>query len=342
VNAQDAGAGPRERLLELLGGKWLAAAVSAAATLGLADLLEGGSQSGAEIAEALGCEEDALERLLRTLVGIGIVSFERESRYALTDLGRCLGEDDLGPLARFVGSEFNWAPWARLAEGVRTGRSAFELQHGDPLFEYLDANEADAAVYHDAIGAFVGEEAEAVAKGFDFSSSRRVVDVGGGRGALLEHVLRRWPDLDGILVERPAVAQAAQRRLVEAGLIHRAEVRTGDFFEAIPEGADVYMLKHVVHCLADAEAVELLDRCRRSLACGGAILVIEGFRLPPGNVDQTSLLDLEMLALCGPGRERSKPEMRRLLQAAGLRLVGAPAIGGGARLIEARPVAAAT
>jgi hypothetical protein len=134
------------------------------------------------------------------------------------------------------------------------------------------------------------------------------------------------------------VALAAGKRLAEAGLTGRAEVRTGDIGEAVPEGADVYLLKHVVHCLGDAEAIALLDRCCRALAPGGAILVVEGFRLPAGSLDQTSLLDLEMLVLCGPGRERSKPEMRQLLQAAGLRLVRAPLIEGGARLIEARPV----
>ena len=319
----------RARLLLLLGGKWLAAAVSAAATLGLPAALAAGPRTGSELARVLDCDDAALERLLRALVGAGVLALDASGRHALTDMGRALDDSDLGPLARFVGSELGWSPWASLADSVRTGGSAFEMRFGASLFDHLDADGEAAALYHEAIDAFAAEEVAGVAEGFDFSSARRIVDVGGGRGALVEGVLRRWPQLEAVLLERPAVALAAGKRLAEAGLSDRVEVRTGDFAESVPDGGDVYLLKHVVHCLADDEAIRLLARCRQALAPGGRVLVIEGFRLPAGRLDQTTLLDLEMLALCGPGHERSKPEMRRLLAAAGLQLVRAPSLAGG-------------
>ena len=333
-------AAARAHVLQLLGGKWLAAATSAAAELGLPALLDAGPRSLDDLAEALEADAAALQRLLGVLVGAELLEVDAAGRFGLTAAGRVLGEDALGPLARFIAADFNWAPWSALAESVRTGRSAFSLHHGQGLFDLLDDDAEAAATYHEAIDAFVAREAAAVVEAFDFSGVERVVDVGGGRGALLLRLLQRWPDVRGELLERPAVAEQARRRFEDAGLADRVAVRTGDFFDTLPKGADVYVLKHVLHCLDDDTARALLRRCAEAAADACTILVVEGLKLPAGRLDQTGLMDLEMLVLLGQGRERSKPEMRRLLQSAGLRLVRSPALEGGARLIVAERDAA--
>ncbi len=326
-------AAARAHVLQLLGGKWLAAATSAAATLGLPAMLADGPRSVEELVATNGWDRAALERLLSVLIGAGLLERDRAGSYGLTEAGRVLDDAELGPLARYVGSDFNWSPWSRLAESVRDGRSAFELQHGTGLFELLDQDEHAAAIYHAAIDAFAAREVEGVVETFDFSTVQRVVDVGGGQGALLEALLRRWPNVSAELLELSAVAEEAQRRFDAAGLAARVAVRTGDFFDTMPKGADVYILKHVLHCLDDETARALLVRCAEAAGDACTILVVEGFRLPPGRLDQTGLMDLEMLVLLGRARERSKPEMRRLFQSAGLRLVRSPALENGARLL---------
>jgi DNA-binding HxlR family transcriptional regulator len=328
---------PAEKLLRLLGGKWLAAAISAAASLGLADALAGQALSLDALAAQTACEPSALRRLLRVLVGEGLLSLDASNHYQLTEMGELLRKDELRELAIFVGSPFSWDPWSRLAAAVQTGESAFTKQHGLPLFEYLDHHREDAELYHEAIDAFSRREAVAVAEAYDFSNARRVADIGGGRGRLLTEILVRWDHLTGVLLERPTAAELAQQQFAKANLEERCEIRVGDFFEEIPGDVDVCVLMHIIHSWDDATAIDLLRRCAAAVGPEGTLLIVEGLLVPDARRDLTNLLDLEMLVLCGPGHERRKPEMRRLISAAGLRLESAIPLVGSIRLLVATP-----
>jgi SAM-dependent methyltransferase len=322
-----------QKLLELLSGKWVTAAVSAAAELGLADALASGPLTPEHLAQQLGCSEAALLRLLRVLSGEGLVELQASGAYALTQLGAQLGEGRLRDLARFVGAPFMWTPWSALPDALRDDRaSAFERSHGASLFEHLDRTPADAALYHRAVDAFTRRQARALCDAYDFSKLGTVVDVGGGLGTVLTELARRFPQLRCVLYDRePVVAQA--RPLLGESI----EAVAGDFFHSVPQPADAYVIKHVLHNWDDDAAAALLTSCARGLAPGGHVLIVESILLP-GNVrDATRLLDLEMFVLCGPGRERSKPEFRRLLQRAGLRLSSTRDLAGGARLLVAAP-----
>jgi SAM-dependent methyltransferase len=328
---------PAETLLRLLGGKWLAAAISAAASLGLADVLAHETLSLDDLASRIDCQPDGLQRLMRVLLGEGIVFLNAKNQYELSEMGELLRKDELRELARFVGSPFSWDPWSALAESVQTGESAFAKHHGLPLFEYLDHHREHAELYHHAIDAFSRREAHAVAAAYDFSTARRVADIGGGRGRLLIEVLSRWDHLTGVLFERPTAAAMAAQALQHARLENRCEVRIGDFFEELPDDVDVCVLMHIIHSWDDATATRLLRRCADAVGPDGTLLIIEGLLVPDARRDLTNLLDLEMLVLCGPGHERRKPEMRRLISAAGLRLHDAVPLVGGIRLLVVRP-----
>jgi hypothetical protein len=328
---------PAEKLLHLLGGKWLAAAISAAASLGIPDALNDGPKSLEALADAIASRPDALRRLLRVLVGEEIVVLNANDEYELTDAGRLLRSGELGDLAKFVGSPFGWDPWSGLADSVRTGDSAFQKHHGLPLFEYLDHHPEEARLYQAAIDAFSRDESRALAEAFDFSKAHRVVDIGGGQGTLLVEILTRWEHLRGVLLERPVAVEEARRAFARAGIEERCEAKVGDFFHEIPDDADVCVLMHILHSWDDATAVELLRRCSAAVGNKGTLLVVEGVLTPGGQRDPTNLLDLEMLVLCGPGHERRKPEMRRLLSTAGLKLAEVVPLGGGVRLFVATP-----
>lgn len=326
---------PAEKLLHLLGGKWLAAAISAAASLGIADALFERPMTVEALADRISCQPDALERLMRVLVGEGVATLSDEREYVLTEMGALLRKGELAELATFVGSPFSWDPWSALADAVRTGESAFAKHHGLPLFDYLDHHAEQAQLYHAAIDAFSRREAKALAESFDFSTTSRVADVGGGRGTLLVEVLSRWPHLSGILLDRPAAVEQAKGAFIRAGVEDRCEARVGDFFDEVPQNVDVCVLMHIIHSWDDATAIALLRRCRDAVGPDGTLLIVEGLAVPAPHRDLTNLLDLEMLVLCGPGRERRKPEMRRLLRKAGLRLERTAPLSGGVRMLVA-------
>jgi SAM-dependent methyltransferase len=318
-------------LLDLLGGKCRAQAVSTAADLGIADQLAAGPMTTEALAAAVRCDAAALESLLMLLAGLGLLECPAPGVFALTGRGQALRAEALGPLATFVGSAEQWDPWSRLRDAMRGGANAFRRTHGQDLYPFLAGHEAAARRYDAAVDAFTRHEAAMLCAGFDFAPVGSVVDVGGGQGTLLLEILERHPRLCGVLFDLPHVVERARSRL-QARAPGRAEVRSGDFLEAVPAGADVYLLKHVLHNWPDEQALRLLQNCARARSPGGRVLVVEAILSPDPRPDLARLLDLEMLVLTG-GRERRKPELRRLLHAAGLSLEHVRQLGAAAWLL---------
>ena len=324
--------GLAEALMRLLAGKWVVQAIATAAELGVAEVLEAPA-SLEVLAERLACDAEALGRLLDVLVGEGLLERDRRGWFELTALGAQLRDPGLSHLARFVGSRSQWLPWAELPDAVRTGTSAFERVHGQPLFDYLSVHPKEAQLYDQAVDAFTVEQSRALARLPWLEEVEHVVDVGGGRGTLLLELLREHEGLRGTLVERPAVAAAARERFERENVADRCQFVCADFFEHLPRGGDCYVIKHVLHNWDDERALRLLRGCAAVAAPGARICVVEGILLPGNRRDLTRLMNLEMFVLTGQGRERSKPEFRALFHEAGLKLLQTHALTLGAWLL---------
>jgi orsellinic acid C2-O-methyltransferase len=119
-----------------------------------------------------------------------------------------------------------------------------------------------------------------VAAAYDFSGMHQVIDVGGGDGRLLTGILRAYPSLQGTVFDLPRLGESARRQITGAGLADRYRFVAGDFFEAVPEGFDAYLLKHVIHDWDDARAVRLLENCRRAMSTQAKLLIVEGVYPP--------------------------------------------------------------
>jgi len=323
-----------EVLLDLLAGRARAQAVSTAAALGLADHLDEGPRDVTDLARELRCDAERLHRLMAFLAGLGLLERADPERFVLTTRGRALRADALGPLAAYLGSPESWDPWSRLREGLGAGPTAFERAFGAGYYELMARSPEAARRYDAAIDAYTRHEARALSERFDFSGVERVVDLGGGRGTTLVELLARWPHLRGVLVDLPHVADRTRERFagVHGG---RMEVVGGDFMREVPGGADVYLLEHVLHNWDDERARALLLRCADGMTDGGRLLVVEAILTPDERVDTARMLDLEMLVLTG-GRERRKPELRRLLHDAGLALERVDALTPESWLLVAR------
>lgn len=323
-----------EQFMQLLAGKWVVQAICCAAELGVADALDT-PQPVQQLAERLQVQADPLLRLLRVLSGEGLVQEHSSGEFSLTCLGQHLREGEQRQLARFVGSSSQWQPWLELPAAIRTGQCAFERTYKQPLFEFLTARPDQARLYDDAVDAYTRQQAEVLARAELLEGVKHVVDVGGGRGTLLLELLTRHSQLHGTLWDRHDVVQAAEPRFSEVS--SRFTAQSGNFLEQTPPPADCYVLKHVLHNWPDTIAVEVLQRCRESLLPGGKILIVEGLRLPGNQRDLTKMMDLEMFVLTSSGRERSKPEFRKLLKQAGMRLNRTSALSIGAWALEVLP-----
>jgi cyclopropane fatty-acyl-phospholipid synthase-like methyltransferase len=205
-----------------------------------------------------------------------------------------------------------------MRDTIRDGGVAFERTHGTGLYDFLARHPAAAKRYDAAIDSFTRHEAALLCEKFDFAGMETVVDVGGGRGTLLLEILRRWPQLQGVLFDLTHVAEEVRARLQQEAP-GRVEDVGGDFMDSVPEGADLYLIKHVLHNWSDEQASTLLLNCAKARRRGGRILVVEAILAPDARPNMARMLELEMHVLTG-GHERRKPEFRRLFRSAGLSL----------------------
>ena len=131
--------------------------------------------------------------------------------------------------------------------------------------------------------------------------------------------MRASPATQGILFDLPHVIATAGESITAQGLSGRCELRSGDFFEAVPEGSDLHLLKQIIHDWDDERATQLLWNCHRSLAPGGTLLLVEMVVPSDNQPSPAQAMDLNMLVILG-GRERTEEEYQRLLSGAGFRL----------------------
>ncbi|MEB3361682.1 MAG: methyltransferase [Synechococcaceae cyanobacterium] len=310
---------PADQLLALASGAWVTQMIHVAAELALADLLAVGEREVSDLASACGANADALYRLLRGLASLGIFAETGPRRFSLTPLAELLRGDhpqSLRQFARMLGAE-HYLSWDDLLHSVRTGESAFRHRYGMGVFEWYRGQPQRGEIFDGAMSDFSRQETAALLASYDFSGISQLVDVGGGRGELLQTVLRAYGHLRGTLFDQPSVVAPVT---VPAELEGRLAVQGGDFFSEAPAGADAYLLKHIIHDWGDEACLRILAPIREALAPGGKVLIVEQV-IPPGNDPfPGKLLDLNMLVMTEGGRERSPGEYAMLLSRAGLAL----------------------
>ena len=309
--------GPAVELRRMIFGHLASQTVATVARLGVADRLSDGPRSAATLARSTGADPDALHRLLRAATGLGLVAEVEPSVFALTPLGEWLRSDgpSLRDLAIALAGDGHWLPVQRLHEVVMTGRPAAEAALGTDLWDYYRHHAEEGAAFAAAMGNVSAAVAEDVVATYDLGPYRRIVDVGGSHGVLLAALLGANPEATGVLFDRPDVVAGARPALAAQGLTDRVELVEGDFFEEVPSGGDLYLLKHILHDWDDERAGRILDRCHEAASPGATLLVVERL-LGPAVDPVAALADLLMLVMFG-GRERTAEEYRRLLAGAG-------------------------
>lgn len=309
---------PSVDLLNLITGHWRAQAVYTAAKLGIADLLKSGPKSPAEIGAATNSHRDSIYRLLRALAAMGIFAEGGDGRFELTPTAELLRVDAPGSMRSLVLAICGvpWSAWNDTLYSVQTGKPAFDRVYGMSFFEYLAQDEEASRTFDDCMTAQSRMAHSAVASSYDFSKFRRIVDVGGGQGWLLELILRTNRGARGILFDQPHVIESARERLRDTDIEARCDLVEGDFFASVPEGGDAYLLATVIHDWDDEKALAILKNCHRAMTPGTRLLLSEHV-IPQGNdAFFGKLLDLDMLVNVG-GKERTADEYRSLLQRAG-------------------------
>jgi len=320
---------PHLMMVRLLGGFRISRMLDTLVQLDVAEHLAKGPLSVEALARQTGSHAASLGRVLRAVAAFGIFSQDEQGRFALTADAELLRKDASGSVyssVKVFGQSWHWNMWGGLLEAVRTGRPAFEAQHGVDFDSWSAGDPALAEAIVESKAAMFEPSDDAILDAYDFSAASHVVDVCGGSGALVARILARNPRMRGTVYDRAVALGAARRLMTARGLTERCSFVEGEGFAEPPRG-DVLLLRGVLHYWGDAEATRILRACRSVMVEGDRLLVCE-MPMPAGNSAFVGkFIDVESMLLTKEGRERSESEYRVLLKSAGLRV---------ARVVETR------
>jgi hypothetical protein len=307
------------RLRELVFGAACAAAVRAAARLGVADALEDTPMTVEDLASAVKSQPKTLRRLLRALACQGIFVERPDGTFAHTEMSRLLREDDphsLRYIALWCTEPWTWDVWPKLDEAVRSGRNVFEDVYGKEFFEYLNEEAPESAhVFNRAMTTSSEQSARDVANLLDLSGVSSVADIGGGQGQVVASLLEKHPGMHGTLLDLPGVVENADPRLREGGaLADRVSIVARDCREDIPVQADMYIIKNILEWDDDSTR-RALANVRKAARPGARVVVIENLVDDTPSMRFTTAMDLLLLLNVGGAKHTRQSMVDRLTDA---------------------------
>ncbi|MEU5919402.1 methyltransferase [Streptomyces sp. NPDC047141] len=319
VESAESAPPPPMRLRELVFGAACAAAVRAAARLGVADALDETPMTAEDLAAAVDTDPRTLRRLLRALSCQGVFTERPDGTFAHTEMSRLLREDDphsLRYIALWCTEPWTWDVWPKLDEAVRSGRNVFEDVYEREFFSYLNEDAPESAyVFNRAMTTSSRQSAEDVAGLLDLGDASSVADIGGGQGHVLASLLEKHPELHGTLLDLPAVVGNADPRLREGGsLASRVTIVPGDCRQSIPFRADVYVIKNILEWDDDSTR-RCLANVRKAAKPGARVVVIENLVDDTPSMRFTTAMDLLLLLNVGGAKHTRQSMVERLTDA---------------------------
>ncbi|WJV50824.1 methyltransferase [Streptomyces flavofungini] len=309
-------------VIEYAFGGVAAQAMRAALRLRVVELIGDKETTADDVAARAAAAPQPMARLLRALASMGLLEERAAGTFAVTPAGALLDParpGSLASIARMFTDPMMLRGWERLDDSVRTGDIAFDQVFGTDFFGHLKQHPDLSAEFNKAMSQGTRQTAAALPGAVDFGRFKTVMDIGGGDGTLLSAVLREHPAVTGVVYDTEEGLAQAPATLSRDGLTDRCSLVAGDFFRSVPEGADLHMMKSIVHDWSDDQVVTILSHCRAALPPGGRVLIVEPVlpeTVDPQTAGRVYLSDLNMLVNVG-GRERTRAEFEEVCRRAG-------------------------
>lgn len=328
----------RRKITQLIQGCWTTKVIGEGVRYGVFDGLANGEATAHEIAKANGADAASLHRLMRALTVLDLLRQTGPETFALSEAGAFLRRDDEASLSAMAmhWADRLWRGFSQFDKSIATGEPTIEA--GPDHFNEMQNNDpARADVFNRAMAEATLTVGKLVAKAYDFSRFDKVVDVGGGYGALLVGLLEANPQLAGTVFDLAGLAGPGAAYIAEKGLSDRVQFVGGSFFEEAPPTSRCLVLKYIIHDWGDCQSKAILSNCARSIGRDGVILLVE--RIVPeivqaGEADMPVIMG-DMVMLRVGGKERTLAEYEALFAASGLRLYAVYRTGTEYAVIEA-------
>lgn len=321
---------PPFRVMQISSAFWQSRALYVAARLDIAGVLGDNTLSAAEIAAKVSARSDAVNRLLRFLVAIGVFAQVAPESFKNNKLSDCLRADNPQNIRALVlmhnSSEMSRPWYEQLEAGITNGEIPFQLVHREELFPYMASHPEFTALFDQAMDSVEALSGESFATDFAWQQFDRIFDIGGGIGSKAVTILRHHPHLQAEVVDQAHVIQHAKNHWLgklEDNLLQRLTFSAGDVLGTLPAAGsarDIYFLSAVFHGFDDATCVRSLRNLALSCANSGARIAVLEMVMDPRRPDAvSSAFDMQMF-MGTRGRERSLADWQALFTQGGLRL----------------------
>ncbi|TDB60703.1 methyltransferase [Photorhabdus khanii] len=296
-------------LVELITSYRKSAAIYAFVNTGLSVYFKDGAYIDiSELSHKSGIDHSRLSRLCDFLIEIGVLTSNND-KVALSDECRTLADPE-SMESLFIKWELSpdcWNAWSMYPKSLlkNDGKSAFEIAHGKPFFEYFDNNKLVRSIFDSAMSKTSDKIIEKLLDIYDFSQYNSILDVGGGEGNLLIKIREKIKGKHYAVLDR----------YNEIPVSENIEFINGDFLKSVPSGYDLYILKNIIHDWSDNDAILILENCRKAMDNGATVLLINYTKKPQSSM--VIFLDILMDVLFS-GKERFLNEFEYLANQAGL------------------------
>ncbi len=301
---------------------WIAKSIGVACELNIAEIIGEETKLIDDIAKEAHVDSKSLYRLLRALASEGVFKEEKAKRFSNTKKSTSLisSEYSMKYMIQHQLNTDNWAAINELKYSVSTGKSAVRKLFGEGIFEHIGKDPEKNDLYNKAMINTSEVTGEAILGAYDFSGIQRLVDVGGGQGRLLAGIMRKYPQLKGVLLDMPHVLEGAESLFENHGISNNLEIIAGSFFDIMPEDCDGYILKNILHNFDDEKSVEILKKIRSAISPKGRLIIIEMIIPKFNKPSYAKLFDLQMLLGSDGSKERTEEEYMEIFNKAGFEL----------------------
>jgi precorrin-6B methylase 2 len=299
---------------------WLLKGLVTALEMNIAEHIRDGKNTLNQLAANTQSHPDALFRLMRMLCAHDIFKLSKKGIYCLTPWSKVMLEGDKDSVKDFLLGhlgKLHYELFSEMDYTVKTGINASQKLFNKDIFTHVH----DTPEEHERFIKGMSNTSELFApvllSTYNFSPFSHIVDIGGGHGSLLCHVLTKYDRLKGTLFDSEHVVERATVNIESYGLKDRINIVGGNFFQSIPEGANLYIMKHIIHDWNDIDSIKILKNINKAMPAGSKLLIIETIIRNDNNYSFGKMLDILMLVITKDGRERTLDEFKVLFEKSG-------------------------
>jgi precorrin-6B methylase 2 len=301
---------------------WVSKALGTAIKLNISEHIDSGRNTIGQLAMVTQTQPDALFRLMRMLCAQGIFRLSKKGIYTLTPWSNVLleGNGSVKYLLQSHLEKLHFDLFSEMDYTINTGRSASQKLYNKDIFSYVRDNPDEHEIFVKGMANTSDLFAPVLLSTYNFSPYRHIIDIGGGHGSLLCHILTKYKELKATLFDCRHVVERASANIESYGLKERIEVIEGDFFDKVPEEGDLYILKNILHDWGNEKDITILKNIRKVMKPRSNLLIIDTIIKNNNKYSYGKMIDILMLLGTEDGRERTLDEFRAILKKSGFKI----------------------